>query len=148
MDAKNIVRLAAEGKYPNEEGEDIKKAVWYALRYGQVYGEHHKMWVIDKMLRALLGEDYDSVIQVWKYGDGNENEWDTGNAPMISSVWAEEMKKLRERRRNVICTNCGKKCYQDKYPEIVFRDESQVICEECSIDFDEIGEKVVKRTVF
>lgn len=46
--------------------EKIKEAVAIGLRYGQVDGSHHRLWVIDQMLRKLLGDDY---------------EWDTGIAP-------------------------------------------------------------------
>ena len=30
------------------------QALALALRYGQIGGEHHKTWVIDQMVRALL----------------------------------------------------------------------------------------------
>jgi hypothetical protein len=33
----------------------IERALEYAGRYGQTDGDHHKMWVIDQMVRALLG---------------------------------------------------------------------------------------------
>lgn len=32
----------------------IEKALEYAYRYGQIDGAHHKQWVIDQMVRALL----------------------------------------------------------------------------------------------
>ena len=43
------------------------------------------------------------------------------------------------------CTCCGKECYENKYPEIVFKDELNVICEECSIDYDMNKGKVIIR---
>ena len=33
--------------------ERIKKALDFAMRYGGIDGGHHKMWVIDQMIRAL-----------------------------------------------------------------------------------------------
>lgn len=65
----------------------IEGAVGIAIAYGQEYGEHHKMWVIDQMLRELLGEEYDKTIAEYCEGDdGYEDsfapyEWDTGIAP-------------------------------------------------------------------
>lgn len=43
------------------------------------------------------------------------------------------------------CTCCGKVCFTDKYPEAVFIDERNIICEECSIDYDMDGNKVIVR---
>lgn len=40
--------------------------------------------------------------------------------------------------RKLTCTSCGKECFENDYPEIVFRDENNCICEECSIDYDEV----------
>lgn len=33
----------------------IKKAIDLAVRYGGIDGDHHKVWVIDQMVRALTG---------------------------------------------------------------------------------------------
>lgn len=43
------------------------------------------------------------------------------------------------------CTVCGGRCYESKSPEIVFRTEEDIICENCSIDYEEVDGKVVKR---
>jgi len=43
------------------------------------------------------------------------------------------------------CTCCGKVCYPNSYPEVVFVDEMNVICEECSIDYDMKNGKVIVR---
>lgn len=43
------------------------------------------------------------------------------------------------------CTCCGKECYNDNYPEIVFKDDKNIICEECSIDYTEVNGKIQKR---
>lgn len=43
------------------------------------------------------------------------------------------------------CTVCGGRCYENQSPEVVFRTEEDVICENCSIDYEEVDGKVVKR---
>lgn len=59
------------------------KAIDIALEYGQTDGAHHKMWVIDQMLRALTGDDYDRIITDYCTGsDGPDTYWwDEGIAP-------------------------------------------------------------------
>jgi hypothetical protein len=59
-------------------GEDsmesrVSKALEIALEYGLYDGDHHKMWVIDQMVRVLAGSDYDDSL----VGD----DWETGVAP-------------------------------------------------------------------
>jgi len=43
------------------------------------------------------------------------------------------------------CTSCNKECFDNKYPEIVFKDDNNFICEDCSIDFEEIDGNIYKR---
>lgn len=43
------------------------------------------------------------------------------------------------------CTCCGKECFleeENKHPEIVFVDERNIICEECSINYEMDGNEV------
>jgi hypothetical protein len=50
-------------------------ALDYARRYGTIDGDHHKMWVIDQMVRSLLGS---IGYAEWR----KENpEWSEGIAP-------------------------------------------------------------------
>lgn len=49
--------------YPLELHERINKAIEVGIRHGGHDGEHHKTWVIDQMLRALLEDRYEEVIQ-------------------------------------------------------------------------------------
>lgn len=46
-----------------------------------------------------------------------------------------EIRILRQKMGgfNMKCTCCGKECYNDNYPEIVFNDGKNIICEECSM---------------
>lgn len=39
------------------KGIDIAGAAQIASRYGMIDGAHHKQWVIDQMLRAMLGDE-------------------------------------------------------------------------------------------
>lgn len=42
------------------------------------------------------------------------------------------------------CTVCGGKCYESQSPEVVFKTETDIICENCSIDYEEIEGNVFK----
>jgi hypothetical protein len=67
-----------------EELETVRQsALENAERYGGIDGAHHKTWVIDQMVRALTGRDYDATIKMWCDGeDGPETyAWDCGVAP-------------------------------------------------------------------
>lgn len=69
-----------------ENKEKIDKALDIAFRYGQVDGGHHKVWVIDQMVRALCGSDekYKKWVKEYCGPDpetGDEYLWDTGIAP-------------------------------------------------------------------
>ena len=64
--------------------ERIKKALEFAWSYGQIDGAHHKLWVIDQMVRALCGSDkeYSDWVNSYETPDGEDYwEWDTGIAP-------------------------------------------------------------------
>ena len=61
----------------------IREAIDLAVRFGGIDGEHHKLWVIDQMVRTLAGDDYDRVVAEAKAGEDGPNtyEWDCGIAP-------------------------------------------------------------------
>ena len=64
--------------------EKIKEALEIADSYGWIDGDHHKMWVIDQMVRALTGDGYEAWLQEHRYfnEDGEEGiDWDEGIAP-------------------------------------------------------------------
>ena len=62
---------------------EVQAAIKLGLRYGNIDGGHHKMWVIDQMIRILAGESYDAIITASKVGvDGAETYgWNIGIAP-------------------------------------------------------------------
>ncbi len=59
--------------------EVIDKVINIAYEYGQIDGAHHKTWVIDQMIRELLGTEYDKFIK--EYEEDGEYTWDIGIAP-------------------------------------------------------------------
>lgn len=65
--------------------DKIEETLDIAFTYSQIDGSHHKTWVIDQMVRKLLGteEAYNKWIKNYcKEGDDPEAyEWDTGIAP-------------------------------------------------------------------
>ena len=61
----------------------IEQALDVAMRYGSTDGDHHKMWVIDQMVRALTGPGYETWVAVATDGeDGPDTySWEEGIAP-------------------------------------------------------------------
>ena len=65
--------------------ERIEKALKLAWDYGQIDGSHHRLWVIDQMVRVLCGNEEEYKKWVKKYEepleDGDYYSWDEGIAP-------------------------------------------------------------------
>lgn len=61
------------------DAERILLAIKVALDFGQTDGAHHKMWVIDQMMRVLAGDRYEALIV--EYREDGEYSWDEGIAP-------------------------------------------------------------------
>lgn len=61
----------------------IELVLQLATRYGQIDGEHHKLWVIDQMVRVLAGDRYEAMITSYCAGEDGPDTymWDTGIAP-------------------------------------------------------------------
>lgn len=64
----------------------ISKALEYAGRYGQIDGAHHKMWVIDQMVRALLGVPEATFTGTDARGEFYEFEAQTSNESYAAFV--------------------------------------------------------------
>ena len=60
--------------------DNIIEAVNVSL-YGMFDGSHHKMWVIDQMLRVLLGEERYNLFVAEYNKDEDYEDWDVGIAP-------------------------------------------------------------------
>lgn len=59
--------------FPLDEALDI------ADRFAQIDGDYHRLWVIDQMIRVLLGDKYEEWVK--EYEVPGEYTWDTGIAP-------------------------------------------------------------------
>jgi hypothetical protein len=64
----------------------ITDALEVAVKYGQIDGTHHKQWVINEMMRQLVGNyapAYEKLVAVAKAGeDGPDTyDWDEGCPP-------------------------------------------------------------------
>lgn len=67
-----------------DESKRIEKALDIAWSYGQIDGSHHKMWVIDQMVRTLCGseDEYKEWIADYETSDDDSYyEWDKGIEP-------------------------------------------------------------------
>lgn len=72
----------------DKQSDAIANALTIAWDYAQIDGEHHKMWVIDQMVRALCGteEKYKEWVNAYQEPFAFEDfegcyEWDIGIAP-------------------------------------------------------------------
>jgi len=63
----------------------VSEAIEMAFENGQVDGAHHKMWVIDQIVRILVGSEkkYEELVKRACDGEDGPNTyaWDTGVAP-------------------------------------------------------------------
>lgn len=59
------------------------QALQIAFRYGQIPGDHHRAWVIDQMVRALLSAEGYAQFRKEHAGEDPEDlhEWDEGVTP-------------------------------------------------------------------
>lgn len=67
----------------NADQQKIAEAVAIATECGQIGGDHHKMCVIDQMVRVLTGDKYEAVIAEAKAGEDGPDTygWDCGIPP-------------------------------------------------------------------
>jgi len=69
----------------NNDSINIDRALTIAWDYSQIDGSHHKAWVIDQMVRKIIGneEKYNKFIKDFCDGEDGEYtyEWDVGIAP-------------------------------------------------------------------
>lgn len=63
--------------------EESKKVLDLIFEYGQIDGGHHKMWVIDQIVRILTKDKYNEWIKNYVYDEetGDIYDWDKGIAP-------------------------------------------------------------------
>ncbi len=65
------------------ETPGIIKALEIAFCYGGIADAHHKAWIIDQMVRALTGDQYEAFVANRKAGDSGPDTyvWDEGITP-------------------------------------------------------------------
>ena len=65
--------------------ERAQNALKIAWQYGQIDGSHHKMWVIDQMVKALCENEneYKNWVEAYEkpLSDGDYYLWEVGIAP-------------------------------------------------------------------
>jgi hypothetical protein len=72
-------------KFSRNEANDKLREIMAMAPTGQYDGAHHKMWVIDQIVRIITGDDYEAWVTWFRgeedeYGDF-EYSWDEGIAP-------------------------------------------------------------------
>lgn len=76
--------LTPDGLSNEEAHARIQKALELMYTLGQIDGDHHKAWVIDRVVRALTGDDYAAWVADYE-GDPEDYEnyfqWDEGICP-------------------------------------------------------------------
>ncbi len=76
--------LVPEGLSVEEYEARIQKALEVIYNLGQVDGSHHKTWVLDQVVRHLMGDDYEDWVAEYE-GDpddyANYYSWDEGICP-------------------------------------------------------------------
>jgi hypothetical protein len=61
-------------EHEKEQAQKINAAMDVANRFGTIDGDHHKMWVIDQMVQALMGAEYYGWV-------AERGSWERGIAP-------------------------------------------------------------------
>lgn len=74
-------------RIPTEDEEKVRKCLQFIEAYGGIDGAHHKQWVIDQIVRTLLGtpKAYKEWVEEMKCWNDEEQayeyDWDEGTAP-------------------------------------------------------------------
>lgn len=64
----------------------IQRAVGLAWCFNEIEGAHHRQWLIDQMVRNLLGEQYESFVKEYEEPIKNDEKiehykWNKGIPP-------------------------------------------------------------------
>lgn len=79
----SYVPNTTEAVYPPAEYYRICNATILAERFGMIDGEHHKQWLIDQMLREMLGSKYQEWRESYDHESTEEGYelWNEGVTP-------------------------------------------------------------------
>jgi len=73
----------------------------------------------------------------WVVSSNKFDNWFENKLPIHLS--GEVVNRLAELENtienNMKCQDCGKECFEEKYPKVIFKDECHCICEVCSINY-------------
>ncbi len=69
-----------EGSLMSDAQNKLDRIETMILSYGEIDGAHHKMWVLDQVMRIVWGDEYDAKMADFNSDPGYDN-WDTGIAP-------------------------------------------------------------------
>lgn len=94
-------------------------------------------------VQILENQDGDSIVLAREDGELNHDPVER----LIAILETTETTETEQREEKAVCFHCGGECHADSYPEIVFSGEGIHICEECSIDFEEVCGVPVPRFV-
>jgi hypothetical protein len=71
-----------------KEADDLRQRIAAAVdlieRCGWIEGEHHRQWLLDQVLRALLAEGYDAWVAAYNAPDADGEAglpWEVGIPP-------------------------------------------------------------------
>ena len=78
-----LVEREQDKKRIQELEEERKKVLDLIFEYGQIDGGHHKMWVIDQIVRILTRDKYNEWVKTYVYDEetGDVYDWDKGIKP-------------------------------------------------------------------
>lgn len=76
-DAREVIRC------PTEHEVAFEAAMALIVDYGMIDGTHHKQWLLDQIVRTILGEYYDLWLASYNESAKNNNcdLWDQGIEP-------------------------------------------------------------------
>jgi hypothetical protein len=78
-DAENPTEYQA---FLRSNQDSAASALMIASKYGFSESKHHKTWVIDQMIRALTGTQYEAFIEhACQRNNKDSGDWDEGNVP-------------------------------------------------------------------
>jgi hypothetical protein len=77
------LRISNEKTMSGKKSRKIAEALKVAHKFGGIDGSHHKAWVIDQIVRALTGDDYEEFVANACAGENGPHtyDWDTGIPP-------------------------------------------------------------------
>jgi hypothetical protein len=83
MEARRARLAEREAAEMSDDQAGVQEALRVAAEFSGYDGSHHKQWVIDQMVRALTGDQYDKWVEKFNLGDEGPDTylWEEGIAP-------------------------------------------------------------------